>query len=113
MRFTDPFYNNLYRILHQSIDRLIESCSTCQAHGDILSAPDDFDEDNEGEPPSVSALVAQDREGNALKLLKAQLQTKGGDEDIPHLQAMVSCASNLLIQHQSRLKIQEDCSTEE
>jgi hypothetical protein len=111
MKFADPFYSNLYRILHQSLDRLIESCSTCEAHGDILLAPDDLEDD--GDPTPSSAIVSAQKEGSAFKLLKAQLQTKGGDEDIPHLQAMISCASNLLIQHQARLKIQEDCSTEE
>jgi hypothetical protein len=106
----DPFYNDLYRVLHASMDRLIDAAATCEAHGDILSVDEDTleysDEDDEGDEdegdqPKKSQVGGDD----ALRLLKAQIQAKGGDQDLPLLQGLITCSSNLLIKHHGRIKI--------
>jgi hypothetical protein len=103
MTTPDPFYRKLYSVLHESMDRLVESCATCNVHGDILSAPDDEDdEDDLTAPPSQAS-----DNGSAYKLLKAQIQTKGGDQDIGFLQGIINCSSNLLILHRTRELIKE------
>jgi hypothetical protein len=109
MKQSDPFYNKLYAVLHESMDRLVESCATCNVHGDILSAPDDDDYDDdldENDDPTASPSQASDK-GSAYKLLKAQIQTKGGDQDIGFLQGIINCSSNLLILHRTRELIKE------
>jgi hypothetical protein len=106
MTTPDPFYRKLYSVLHESMDRLVESCATCNVHGDILSAPDDEDEDLEDDDPTAPPSQASDK-GSAYKLLKAQIQTKGGDQDIGFLQGIINCSSNLLILHRTRELIKE------
>jgi len=107
MKQSDPFYNKLYAVLHESMDRLVESCATCNVHGDILSAPDDDDdEDLEDDDPTVPPSQASNK-GSAYKLLKAQIQTKGGDKDIGFLRGIINCSSNLLILHRTRELIKE------
>jgi hypothetical protein len=108
MTTPDPFYRKLYSVLHESMDRLVESCATCNVHGDILSAPDDEDDDDldENADPSTLSSQASDN-GSAYKLLKAQIQTKGGDQDIGFLQGIINCSSNLLILHRTRELIKE------
>lgn len=104
MRFEDNYYNKVYQMLHLSVDRLVDAAATCEAHGDILSAEDDDDEPEEVDRSSEDQ--AEVPKGSALKLLKAQLQVKGGDKDIPLLQALVFNCSGLLVEHKARLKIQ-------
>jgi len=105
----DTYHKRLHRLLHQTMDRLVDACAVCNAHGDILSAPDDDDDlddkamaDEGYEPPSQAS------HGSAIKLLKAQLQSKGGENDIPYYQGLINCTTNLLINHKARLKIQEE-----
>jgi hypothetical protein len=116
--YTDSYYRKLYDVLHQSVDRIIEAAATVQVHGDILSVDDDDDDDDddfvevvrgdEEEDPQGDDTESSPSGGTALKLLKAQLQSKGGDKDIPLLQSLVSITSNLLILHSTRLKIQQN-----
>ena len=74
------FHDLCYDLLHETMDRLIDAAATCEAHGDVLSIEPWADDD-----------------GDATKLMKAQLQVGGGDDELPHLQAIISHLSQLLI----------------
>jgi hypothetical protein len=105
MTTPDPFYRKLYAVLHESMDRLIESSAVCNVHGDILSVPDEDDLDEDDDPTAPAPQASNP--GSAYKLLKAQIQTKGGDQDIGFLQGIINCSSNLLILHRTRESIKE------
>ena len=95
--YTDPYHKALHYVMHESMDRLIQAGATIEAHGDILSTEDEYDE--EGFPDQ------------ALRLFKAQMQVKGGEQDIQHYQALLMHTSNLLILAKSRSLVIDNTTT--
>jgi hypothetical protein len=75
------FHDLCYDLLHETMDRLIDAAATCEAHGDVLSIEPRADDDDR----------------DATKLMKAQLQVGGGDDELPHLQQIIGHLSQLLI----------------
>lgn len=85
-----PDYDQLiYEVLHSSMDHLIDLGARCNAHSDVIDIDeDDLRDDDDGPHP--------------LKVLRAQLGLNGAEEEVNHVQALISVTSNLLITRHAR-----------
>jgi hypothetical protein len=77
----------LYEALHESMDHLIDLASRCNAHSDVLEAEESDPEDEQPSP---------------LKMLKAQLQLNGAEEEIQETQQLIQILSTVLITRHTR-----------
>jgi hypothetical protein len=77
----------LYEVLHESMDHLIDLGSRCNAHSDVLEADESDDEDDQPSP---------------MRVLKAQLQLNGAEDEVSEVQALIQITSQLLITRHTR-----------
>lgn len=89
-----PDYDQLvYELLHSSMDHLIDLGARCNAHGDVLSADEDDDEDDQPSP---------------IRVLKAQLQLDGAEDEVQEIQALIQILSQVLITRHTRRVVHHD-----
>lgn len=83
-----PDYDALiYEVLHASMDHLIDLGARCNAHSDVLEADESDDEDDQPSP---------------IRVLKAQLQLNGAEDEVSEVQALIQVTSQLLITRHTR-----------
>lgn len=83
-----PDYDQLcYELLHESMDHLIDLGARCNAHGDVLSADEDDPEEDQPSP---------------IRVLKAQLQLDGAEDEVTEVQALIQVLSQILITRHTR-----------
>ena len=83
-----PDYDALiYEVLHESMDHLIDLGARCNAHKDVLDI-DEEDDQEDGPHP--------------LKVLKAQLQIDGAEDEVQEVQHLIQITSQLLITRHTR-----------
>jgi hypothetical protein len=89
-----PDYDQLlYELLHSSMDHLIDLGARCHAHEDVLSADEDDDEDDQPSP---------------IRVLKAQLQLDGAEDEVQEVQALIQALSKVLITRHTRRVVHHD-----
>jgi hypothetical protein len=77
----------IYEVLHASMDHLIDLGARCNAHSDVLEADESDDEDDQPSP---------------IRVLKAQLQLNGAEDEVSEVQALIQVTSQLLITRHTR-----------
>jgi hypothetical protein len=83
-----PDYDSLlYELLHESMDHLIDLGARCNAHEDVLSADEKDDEDDQPSP---------------IKVLKAQLNLNGAEDEVQEVQALIQILSQVLVTRHTR-----------
>jgi hypothetical protein len=85
-----PDYDaQLYECLHQTMDHLIDLGARCNAHRDVLDADDDDSRSDDDGPHPV-------------KVLKAQLNLDGAEDEVQETQALIQILSQILITRHTR-----------
>lgn len=79
----------LYEALHESMDHLIDLGARCNAHADVLEADDDDSSDDSDGPHPV-------------KVLKAQLNLDGAEDEVQEVQRLIQVLSQILITRHTR-----------
>jgi hypothetical protein len=82
----------IYEVLHASMDHLIDLGARCNAHSDVLEADESDDEDDQPSP---------------IRVLKAQLQLNGAEDEVSEVQALIQVTSQLLITRHTRRVVHE------
>ena len=84
-----PAYDQLlYEVLHESMDHLIDLGAMCNAHSDVLGV-DDEEADEDGGP-------------SPIRVLRAQLNLDGAEDEVAEVQQSIQIMSQLLITRHSR-----------
>jgi hypothetical protein len=77
----------IYEVLHASMDHLIDLGARCNAHSDVLEANESDDENDQPSP---------------IRVLKAQLQLNGAEDEVSEVQELIQVTSQLLITRHTR-----------
>ena len=84
-----PAYDQLlYEVLHESMDHLIDLGARCNAHADVLGVDEEEDDEDGGPSP--------------IRVLRAQLNLDGAEEEVSEVQQAIQIMSQLLITRHSR-----------
>ena len=84
-----PAYDQLlYEVLHESMDHIIDLGARCNAHSDVLEV-DDEEADEDGGP-------------SPIRVLRAQLNLEGAEDEVAEVQQTIQIMSQLLITRHSR-----------
>lgn len=79
---SDDYDDLLYTLQHMAVDRCTDLVGRVNAHADILDSDSD--------------------DGEADKLLNAQLGLDGSEDEIEHTQALISIISNIICIRRAR-----------
>lgn len=79
---SDDYDDLLYTLQHMAVDRCTDLVGRCNAHADILD-------------PDIS-------EGEADRLLSAQLGLDGSEDEIEMTQQLISIISNIIVVRRAR-----------
>ena len=93
----DEYKEQLYDLLHCSLDRLIDLGSRLEAHGDVLATHEQDEETGE---------ITKLPDVHPEELLFAQLGVDGAEEEIESTQELVKIVSRIMIIRNARDIIQ-------